>query len=282
MSVKTQRKRSAAKSSVQSKQQSKSEVKKGKKAVKSRKSKKTTDRTRKSKVETQKTYLESAIADAISENDLVWDEIRSYIDESDSFEEHQWIRIREYVDSGKLNFERIIAKAVSDKLPEKYGMTMGDFFGKFWGLEQYKVSKLCRRHKTRSMLAEHGLDVENAKDALLDKVSSFLGKGFPESQLVSLLEELIEENDFELPTVIKFESRITGYLAERSSLKELEITELEIAEMFEGDIESSESSSFSKSSRPESYNSVLEKVLEGLEDITKCIQSLSQENRKGD
>ena len=277
MSVKTQRKRSVAKSSAQSKQQGKTEVKRGKKAVKSRKSKKATDRTRKSKVETQKAYLESAIADAISENDLVWDEIRSYIDESDSFEVHQWIRIREYVDSGKLNFERIIAKAVIDKLPEKYGMTMGDFFGKFWGLEQYTVSKLCKRHKTRSMLAEYGLDVENAKDALLDKVSSFIGKGFPQSQLAWLLEELIEENNFELPTVIKFESRVTGFLAERSSLSELESEELEIAEMFESDIETPDSSSPTKLSRPESYNSVLQKVLENLEDTTKLLQSLSKE-----
>lgn len=277
MSVKTQRKRSAAKSSVQSKRQDKTVEKRTKKAVKGRKSKKATDRTRKSKVETQKAYLESAIVDAISENDLVWDEIRSYIDESDSFEEHQWIRIREYVDSGKLNFERIIAKAVIDKLPEKYGMTMGNFFGKLWGLEQYTVSKLCRRHKTRSMLAEHGLDVENAKDALLDKVSSLIGKGLSESLLASLLEELIEENNSELPTVVKFESRITGFLAERSSLSELESEELEIAEMFESDIETPDSSSPTKSSSPDSYNSVLQKVLENLEDTTKLLKSLNQE-----
>tara|TARA_A200000159_G_C7326223_1_gene341108 strand:+ start:1687 stop:2349 length:663 start_codon:yes stop_codon:yes gene_type:complete len=158
-------------------------------------------------------------SDMISDaHDTQWRHTEDYLDKVDSFEEPVWEDIRSTASAGKLFEERVVVKCVKDRIPEKFNMNQGEFFGKHLQLEPYQVSKLVKRSEVRAKLEELGMEATCVKDSMLDKVSS-LQNQFEDPELIFLtLNEMYEANDFEYPTVAKYEARVFGLVAEQSRI----------------------------------------------------------------
>ncbi|GGA66922.1 hypothetical protein GCM10011369_05680 [Neiella marina] len=214
----------------------------------------------------------------VFEMEELWANTERYMDETEIFDPEVWETIREAVFAGKVSLEKIIAKAVKDNLPKKYGMGQGEFFGKLWGLKAHQVSKIVRRSKVRNELEPHYADIECIKDSLLDKIAKLRRDGVPMDMLLKELEELYWEDGLgKFPTVAKFESRVKGALSEKNTLAEL--TKKELKSYDEYDINNIEDEASdvveTASSNTNSSEASLGMVLQQLKHITKQLDSLN-------
>ena len=155
-----------------------------------------------------------------SEYEDWWLDTEKYVDESSHFDPEVWTQILSGIQAGRTYEEKVVAKCVRDEIPKRYQMTQGQFFGEFWGLENFQVSKYVRRDRMRSLVDETFMEGDLIKDSLLDKIASFEKKGVPADRVIEVLMTLCEE-DFKFPTVAKFESSMTALLSEENHLKEL-------------------------------------------------------------
>jgi len=155
-----------------------------------------------------------------SDYDNWWEEVSLYIDQSQSFEPDVWGNIFDTVRAADLGKEKLVSKCVKDRVPERYGMTQGEFFSEFMGLKDYEVSKLIKRNEVRTLISSMFMDIEDIKDSLLDKFASFMNKSVSTDLLIEELDSLHENNGYEFPTVAIFESRISGKLTELENLED--------------------------------------------------------------
>ncbi|WP_414828405.1 hypothetical protein [Alteromonas sp. H39] len=151
-----------------------------------------------------------------------WEELSDYIDASKTFDREIWENIRSTITAGKLTLERLVAKCVRDQLPKRYKMTQGEFFGEFFGLKDYQVSKMVSRDRIRALITDTLMDGDYIKDALVDKISAFSKKNVSENLLIDTLMELCEDNSLKYPSVAQYESRVVSILTENEHRSRLQ------------------------------------------------------------